>query len=223
MSVSLIPQEGHLLPSSLPVPPGAPILLPVSKEDPKPGRWILPVIVAALIGFTYLFVNALPPAEIPVGTTTTLAAQDTTTTTSGPETTTTTLPADIAAFLNLVDEYATTANTIADDVDTTNTAWEERADGVPSFSDTLAEFEAAQVEAQTLSDNVESTNAPDAYATTWPNAIAAAANLPTGANAVIEGLRAPDDGTARREAVAAYEELTATFLTALQQVKAATP
>ena len=35
----------------------------MSKEDPKHGRWILPVTIAALIGFTYLFVTALPPAE----------------------------------------------------------------------------------------------------------------------------------------------------------------
>ncbi len=195
----------------------------MSKEDPKPGRWILPAIVAALIGFTYLFVNALPPAEIPVGTTTTIAAQNTTTTVPESETTTTTLPADIAAFLKLVDDYAATANVIADDIETPNTAWEEREDGVPSFNDTLAAFEAAQAEAQTLSDNVEGTNPPDAYVTVWPNAVTAAADLPAGVNAVIEGLRAPDDGTARREAVAAYEELTVAFLAALDEVSAATP
>ena len=57
--------------------PRPPILAVVSKEDPKHGRWILPVVVAALIGFTYLFVNALPPAEIPVGTTTTVVAGET--------------------------------------------------------------------------------------------------------------------------------------------------
>ena len=68
----------------------------VSKEDPKHGRWILPVVVAALIGFTYLFVNALPPAEIPVGTTTTTVAAETTTTT---ELVTTTTEPDPAACL----------------------------------------------------------------------------------------------------------------------------
>jgi hypothetical protein len=195
----------------------------VSKEDPKYGRWILPTLVVVLIGFTYLFVNALPPAEIPVGTTTTIAAQGTSTTFPDASTTTTTLPADIAAFLNLVGEYEATANAVANDVDATNTAWEEREGDVPSFSDTLAAFEAAQVEAQTLSDNVEATNAPDAYTEVWPDAIAAAAELPKGVGAVIEGLRAPDDGTARREAVAAYEALTESFLTTLDQVKAATP
>jgi hypothetical protein len=53
--------------------------------------------------------------------------------------------------------------------------------------------------------------------------VTAAATLPPGVNAIIEGLRAPDDGTARREAVTTYEGLTADFLTSLDQVKNATP
>ena len=191
----------------------------MSKEDPKHGRWILPVVVAALIGFTYLFVNALPPAEIPVGTTTTVAAAETTTTTAA-ATTTTTLPADIAAFLQLVNGYASDATKINSDIDTANTA---RENGEAEFAETLAAFEAAAVEAQTLSDNVAATNPPDIYAAVWPDAVTAAAALPTGANAVIDGLRAPDDGTARREAVAAYAVLTDNFLTALDAVTAATP
>jgi hypothetical protein len=194
----------------------------VSKEDPKHGRWILPVVIAALIGFTYLFVTALPPAEIPVGTTTTVAASETTT--SVPDiTTTTTLPADIAAFLRLVDGYESTANSIANDIDDANTAWENREDDVPSFDDTLAALEAAKAEAQSLSDSVAATNAPDIYAAVWPGSVTAAATLPPGVDAVIAGLRAPDDGTARREAVDAYETLTTEFLGSLNEVRAATP
>ena len=194
----------------------------MSKEDPKHGRWILPVVIAALIGFTYLFVTALPPAEIPVGTTTTVVASETTT--SVPDiTTTTTLPADIAAFLRLVDGYESTANSIANDIDDANTAWENRQDDVPSFDDTLAAFEAAKAEAQSLSDSVAATNAPDAYAAAWPESVTAAATLPPGVDAVIAGLRAPDDGTARREAVDAYELLTTEFLGSLNEVRAATP
>jgi len=191
----------------------------VSKEDPKHGRWILPVVVAALIGFTYLFVNALPPAEIPVGTTTTVVAAETTTTTTSAATTTT-LPADIAAFLQLVNGYASDAVTINSDIDTANTAWENDE---ASFEDTLASFEASRVDAQTLSDNVAATNPPDIYAEVWPDAVTTAAALPTGVDAAIDGLRAPDDGTARREAVAAYDVLTDEFLSALDAVTAATP
>ena len=196
----------------------------MSKEDPKHGLWILPVVVAALIGFTYLFVNALPPAEIPVGTTTTVVASgSTTTTTSGGTTTTTSLPPDIDAFMRLLDGYAGDATQIQSDLDAANDAWENRADDVPSFNDTLAAFETALVEAQTLSDNVAATNPPDAYTSVWPASVAAAAELPPGAQAAIDGLRAPDDGTARREAVAAYGVLTDDFLATIDAVKAVTP
>ena len=106
------------------------------------------------------------------------------------------------------------------DIETANTA---RENGDAEFAETLAAFEAAAVEAQTLSDNVAATNPPDIYAAVWPDAVTAAAALPASANAVIDGLRAPDDGTARREAVAAYAVLTDDFLTALDAVTAATP
>jgi hypothetical protein len=195
----------------------------VSKEDPKYGRWILPVVIAALIGFTYLFVNALPPAEIPVGTTTTVVASDTTTTTSAATATTTSLPPEIDAFLRLVDGYGGDAIQIQTDLDAANTAWEDRVDDVPSFGDTVAAFESALVDAQTLGDNVAATNPPDAYTAVWPASVTAAAALPPGAQAAIDGLRAPDDGTARREAVAAYDVLTEEFLATLDAVRAATP
>ncbi len=63
--------------------------------DPKPGRWILPLIIIAMMGFTYVFVSSLEervPTEPDAGldlptletTTTTLFAIDTTTTTTGP-------------------------------------------------------------------------------------------------------------------------------------------
>ena len=77
----------------------------MSKEDPKHGRWILPLVIVGLVGLTYSFVNALPPAEVPLGTTTVPV----TTSTLPPETTTTTLPPDIAAFLLLLDVYEATA------------------------------------------------------------------------------------------------------------------
>jgi hypothetical protein len=188
----------------------------LSKEDPKHGRWILPLVIAALVGLTYSFVNALPPAEVPLGTTTVPV----TSSTAPPETTTTTLPADIAAFLLLIDGYETTANEIQAGIDATNDAWE--TDTI-AFAETLDQFTSAQTDAQTLSDSVAATNPPEQYATAWPEAITTAAALPTGVDAIIAGLRASDDGTLRREAVAAYADLTQAFIDALTTVRAATP
>jgi hypothetical protein len=188
----------------------------VSKQDPKHGRWILPLVIAALVGLTYSFVNALPPAEVPLASTTVAV----TTTTAPPETTTTTLPPEIAAFLLLVDGYDATALAIQTSIDETNDAWE--TDTI-DFATTLERFTASQVEAQTLSDTVANTNPPDAYVDVWPEAVTAAAALPPGVDDIIAGLRASDDGTLRREAVAEYANLTQAFVDALVAVRNATP
>jgi hypothetical protein len=188
----------------------------VSKEDPKHGRWILPLVIVGLVGLTYSFVNALPPAEVPLGTTTLPA----TTSTIPTETTTTTLPPDLAAFLLLLDGYEATAIEIQVSIDETNDAWETNT---ISFSETLDRFTQAQVDAQTLSELVANTNPPDVYTEPWPEAITTAASLPVGVDAIISGLRASDDGTLRREAVAEYATLTRAFIDALNMVRAATP
>ncbi len=105
----------------------------MSKEDPKHGRWILPLVIAGLVGLTYSFVNALPPAEVPLGSTTIPV----TTTTAAPATTTTTLPPEFASFLLLLDGYEATAVQIQTSIDETNDAWE--TDEI-SFSETLDRF-----------------------------------------------------------------------------------
>ena len=188
----------------------------MSKEDPKHGRWILPLVIAALVGLTYSFVNALPPAEVPLGTTTVAV----TTTTLPPETTTTTLAPEIADFLALIDGYEATAIEIQTSIDETNDAWEANE---LSFPETLDRFTQAQTDAQTLSETVAATNPPEAYTEVWPEAITAAALLPPKVDSIIEGLRASGDVTLRRESVAEYAELTQDFIDALNMVRAATP
>ena len=188
----------------------------MSKEDPKHGRWILPLVIAGLVGLTYSFVNALPPAEVPLGSTTVPV----TTSSLPPETTTSTQPPEIEAFLLLLDGYEATAVAIQTSIDETNDAWE--ADTL-AFPDTLDRFTEEQVDAQTLSDSVAATNPPSAYAEVWPEAITAAAALPSGVDAIIAGLHADDDGSLRRSAVEEYANVTQAFVDALTAVRNATP
>ena len=193
------------------------MLLVVSKEDPKPGRWILPIVIVALIGFTYIFVNALPPADIAASTTTTVPE----TTTTVPETTTTsTLPTDILGFLQEVDRFDAIAEELRVDMTAVNDAREEGAD----FDTTLAGFEEVRDGAQDLANQVAATTVPDPFTSAWPDTIARSQDLIDAAEAVIEGLRAPDDGSLRREAVRAYnEEATPAFLDQLDVVRGLTP
>ncbi len=188
----------------------------VSKEDPKPGRWILPIVIVALIGFTYVFVNALPAADIAASTTTTVAP----TTTLPPTTTTSsTLPTDILAFLQELDRFENLANDLQTEMDAVNAAREDGA----GFDQTLEGFEAVKDGAQDLANQVAATTVPDVFASAWPDTIAASQDLVAQADAVIEGLRAPDDGTQRREAVAEYAVKTAVFNDQLDIVRGLTP
>ncbi len=188
----------------------------MSKQDPKHGRWILPLVIAGLVGLTYSFVNALPPAEVPLGTT----APTATSSTLPPQTTTTTLPPEIETFLFLLDGYQTTATEIQAAIDATNDAWENKD---ITFSETLAQFTQSRVDAQTLSDSVAGSNPPAAYTTEWPTAVTTAEELPLGVDAIVAGLRASDDGTLRRAAVGEYAELIDDFVASLDGVRAETP
>jgi hypothetical protein len=192
----------------------------VSKTDPKPGRWILPVVIAALIGFTYMFVNALPPADVAASTSTT---SSTTTTTVAPTTTSTTLPNDILAFLQELDRFDEIALTLQVDLDQVNDDWENRDQTGATLDETRAGFEAVRDAAQELSDEVEATFVPEPFPPAWPDTIAAAEALPVTAQLVIDGLLAPDDGTLRREAVAAYDDATTAFTDEIDVVRALMP
>jgi hypothetical protein len=189
----------------------------VSKDDPKPGRWILPIVIVALIGFTYIFVNALPEADVAASTTST---SSTTSTTQPASTTTSTLSTDILAFLQEVDRFDGVAQDLQTQLTTVNDQWEARE---ITIDEAEAGFTAVRDGAQDLANQVAATTVPDAFQPAWPDAITTSQALVGSANAVIEGLRAPDDGTARREAVAAYSTATVAFQDQLDVVRSLTP
>lgn len=192
----------------------------MSKTDPKPGRWILPIVIAALIGFTYLFVDALPVADVAASTSTTTS---TTTTTIAPTTTTTTLPNEILAFLQELDRFEEIAIALQADLEQVNDDWENRADTGVTRDETEAGFEDVRDRAQDLSNQVAATSVPEPYPPAWPDTIAAAQTLPTTVQEVIEGLLAPDDGSLRRQAVEDYATATTVFTDQLDAVRSLTP
>lgn len=189
----------------------------MSKEDPKPGRWILPIVIVALIGFTYVFVNALPVADVSASSTTTLPP--TTTTTTAP-TTTSTLPNDILAFLAEVDRFEAVAADLLVELNTVNSQWES---GEIDIHDAEDAFTAVRDGAVVLADQVTATTVPDPFQAGWPDTITASQELVTQADAVIAGLLAPDDGTLRRAAVQAYNDATIAFSAQLDEVRGLTP
>lgn len=189
----------------------------VSKEDPKPGRWVLPIVIVVLIGMTYIFVNSLPVADVAASTTST---SSTTSTTLPASTTTSTLPADILAFLQEVDRFEALSQDLLTELNQVNDQWEARE---ISSDEAAAGFAAVRDGAQELANQVAATTVPDPYVSAWPDTIAASQQLVTAADAVIAGFEAPDDGTLRREAVDGYQVDTVAFQEQLDTVRALTP
>jgi hypothetical protein len=195
------------------------MLTDVSRQDPKPGRYILPVVVAALIGLTYVFVNALPPVDITT-TSTTTTSQSAAAETATETTTTSTLPSDAVAFLAEVDRFEAIAADNLVQLNDVNAKWE--ADEI-EFSEAKNGFVEVRDSAQNLTDQMAASTVPDTYQPEWPAALAAAQELVTRATAVIAGLEAPDDGTLRQQGVQAFNDASIAFADQLDIVRSQTP
>jgi hypothetical protein len=194
------------------------MLRDVSTQDPKPGRYILPVVVAVLIGLTYVFVNALPPVDITTSSTTTApsAAVETSTETS----TTSTLPSDAVAFFAEVDRFEAIAADNLVQLNEVNAAWE--AEEI-EFSEAKSGFVEVRDSSQNLVDQMAASTVPETYQPEWPAALVAGQELVTRATAVIAGLEAPDDGTLRQEGVQAFNDASIAFADQLDIVRSQTP
>ena len=159
----------------------------MSKQDPKHGRWILPLVVLALVLFTYTFVNNLPPAETP--TTTTVAAADRTTTTEPPEeTTTTTLAPEIIAFAATVDGLTAQADTLQADAQSINDEYPDTT-GYGATRDALSEL---RVRTEEFNDQIAALeaeeNVPAAAEEKWGDVMTAATALQIEADNMFDGL-----------------------------------
>ena len=146
----------------------------MANPDPKPGRWILPLVVLALVATTYWFVDALPPATSPAAAgggsgaltgTTDAGPNPTVTTTEAPDaTTTTTLLPQVAAFLDRVDDVGTRADQLGADARTINDGWDARTAGL---SEIQAELDRIETETTALADEVQAETPPDVLAGAW--------------------------------------------------------
>lgn len=208
----------------------------VSNPDPRPGRWVLPLVVLGMILFTWVWVNRLePPAvEIPAEasgtaattTATSAAAEDTTpgdgeTETPEETTPTTLLPPEIEVYLtNLAEDKAALA-ALVEELNRVNDAWENREQTGVTYADTEAAMVAASERAVVFSEAVELHRPPedvagltDAHQRVYESAAAVAE---AAANA-LAGLRAPDTGELRRAAVVEFRAAAASFEQQVDQI-----
>ncbi len=186
----------------------------VSKQDPKHGRWILPLVVLALVAFTYTFVNNLPAAETKA--TTTVAAESTTTTTeAADETTTTTLPEDVIAFVAEADSLAATAVDMRARADTINAEYPD----ITGYGATRELLSALKADATALREEVEAVVVPPAAVEKWTDVTTAAAAMEKSADDMLDGLVNTSGSDRRLAALEDFNVAAATFDQALDAAK----
>jgi len=179
-------------------------------EDPKPGRWILPIVIIGMIGFTYFFVQTLEASDTTTSTTvsstpTTVPDASATTAPGTTATSSTVLSGGPDAYIEDVTTKQTEADALAVDLTKANEDWENRATTGVGFTETEQAFTEVLEATQDFAGSVRSMAGPPAgsteAATQHANMVAAAGEMEAAAVAALDGLRAPDDGSLRRAAV----------------------
>jgi hypothetical protein len=188
----------------------------MSREDPKPGRWILPLVVAGIVGFTYAFVNAIPPGQvsdstIDNGTETTLPAD-----TSVPPTTT--LPPEVVAFVADVQSLVNANTDLIDRAQQINDDWDT---GEATFSDTRDSFETLLADIGSFGDDVAAIVPPEAAADAWQDALLASEDMVIAADQMLDGFLEPESSTGRRNGHTALQAAATACEDALNQARAA--
>jgi hypothetical protein len=174
--------------------------------DPKPGRWILPLVILGMIAFTYFFVRSLPEASPD----TTLAAASSTTVAGGSSTTTpgnagtgTTTPDPGAAYITELDRINGEFQTLNTELVEVNTGFDADPRTV-EYRDAESRMEAVATSAQALSDEVAALT-PPAGLEGNQEALANQASLAArAADEALSGLRSTDPGDLRRAAVSTF-------------------
>ena len=179
--------------------------------DPKPGRWILPLVVLGMVAFTYFFVRELPEASTE---TTLVAGGDTSTTLPGGSTTTSTPTGGVdtatQAYLDELDSINGDLQVQRTELVAVNTAFNEEPRGV-EFSEAEDRFAAVQTATQGLVDRLAAVTPP---AGLEANQTAMQASLDLALNSVteaLEGLRSTDTGERRNAAVESYVTASTDF------------
>lgn len=105
----------------------------VLNPDPRPGRWLLPLVILGMMAFTYVFVQNLPagesdPQDISADGTGGTTATTTTTTTTSENSTTTTVPSALSpesqAYIDQVAAAETTLLEFQAEMANINSAWD---------------------------------------------------------------------------------------------------
>lgn len=196
-----------------------------SNYDPKPGRWMLPLVVLAMVAFTYLFVRELPSAaSADEGGELTGTTLITTSTTRSDETTTTTgavVDATTQAYLDSLTASQSTLSNLQTELASANAGWDANPKTI-TFDQAEEAFISVAEGAAVLVGEVQAATVPADLIEGHNAVIAAAQQAADAASRALAGLRAPspDTGEGRRAAVNDFDAAVTAFNDAVAAVTA---
>lgn len=198
--------------------------------DPKPGRWILPLVVLGMVAFTYFFVRALPTGTADDNVGTTIAAVDTTfpgntagdgPPTTGPDTTDTgSLDEPVQAYLDGVGNIMVSMEELQQEMAAVNGGFDADPREV-EYSDAVDRLGALAEAAQALVADIDELSVPDTLSTNHETIRTAVVTAASAAEEALAGLQSTDDGSQRRDAVAAFDSAVADLRTSIENARSA--
>lgn len=188
--------------------------------DPRPGRWILPLVILGMIAFTYFFVRELPAASpettLVAQPTTTTITDDTAVTTSVPVTTT--LDPEVQAYLDAVERINGELQILKTELVTINQGFDADPREI-QYSEIDARMEVVVNDTRALADQVADLTPPAGLEANH-EALKTAIDLAAlAASDGLDGLRSPDTGERRRSALQAYVQAADDFATAVTNAR----
>lgn len=188
-------------------------------SDPRPGRWILPLVVLGMVLFTYVFVQTVPGGGN--GDTPATDENPTTTAAGAEATTTTTIPVDpeTAAFLASVDELVAQLETLTGEMAAVNAAWDADPRQI--------EYGAAEAQISDVADrtaawaqSVAALAPPAALAAPHQTLVTTAQAAADAAAGVLAGLQGPESQP-RLDALTRLTQSASTVRAAADQIREA--
>ncbi|HKZ24274.1 MAG TPA: hypothetical protein VI980_11840 [Acidimicrobiia bacterium] len=185
--------------------------------DPKPGRWILPLVILGMIAFTYFFVSSLPEGSptttLNLATTTTVEGAGTTLPDTG-----TTVPDAAQAYLDELDAINAELQLLVTEMVTVNQGFDADPRTV-EIRDAESRFEAVATDTQVLADRVGALTVPVGLETNQQALVSAIDFCAGAAQDALDGIRSTDTGELRNAAVEVYTSSAADFDTEVQNAK----
>lgn len=185
--------------------------------DPKPGRWILPLVIIGMIAFTYYFVRELPgasPDTTIAGPTTTTIPDDTTTTTED------TTDPTVQAYIDEIDDINTQLQLLRTDLVATNTGFDANPREV-QYPDAVIRFTTVRDETNALLARFDELDALEGLEENHTSLRDALNDAAQAAATALSGLTSADPGTIRRAGVQAYVTAAAGFESETADLKTA--